>query len=150
MQRRDSVLRNGIQVTFRAIPLITGKAVLRVGLVVGNHRGVAMHLRENRGSSDRNTVSVRFSPGDHFQGMRKVRRDKVMSSIEQQHRMPHGYTLVCQCQKPLHHCERQRCLDAVLINNLRGGFSECVLGEHLSARLCQGAATLLSDRFGVI
>ena len=144
------MLCDGIQMTSRAIPLVAGEAILRVSLVVGNHCGVAMHLRENRGSSDRNTVSVRFSPGDHFQGMRKVRRDKVMSSIEQQHRMPNGYTLVCQCQKPLHHCERQRCLDAVLVNNLRGGFSKCIVGEHFSARLSQGTATLLGDRFGVI
>ena len=150
MQRRDAVLRNGIEVTLRAIPLITGKAVLRVGLVVGNHRSVAMHLGEDGRRSYRDAVSVRFHPGDHPQGMRQVGCDKVMRSIEEQHGASHGYALVRQCPKPLHHCQRQRRLDAVLINNLRGGFSECVLGEHLSARLCQGAATLLGDRFGVI
>jgi hypothetical protein len=79
MQRSDPVLRNGIQMASRAIPLIAGKAVLRVGLVVSNHRGVAMHLGEDRRSSDRDAVSVRFRSGHHPQGMRKVRRDKVMS-----------------------------------------------------------------------
>lgn len=150
MQRGDAVLCNGIQVPSRAIPLIAGKPVLRVGLVVSNHRGVAMHLGEDRRSSDRDAVSVRFRSGHHPQGVRKVGCDKVMSSIEEQHGPSHGYTLMCQRQKPLHHCQRQRCLDAVLIDNLRGGFSECVLGKHLTAGLSQGTATLLGDRFGVI
>lgn len=150
MQRSDSVASNGLQVGTRAVTFVAVKPILRIRLMVGNHRLVAMDFCQHRGGSNRDAVSVCFCPGHHPQGVGKVGGQKVMGTIEEENRTPHRNTLAGKHSKSLHHSESQCPLDSVLINDIRRRFAQRMLRERLTKHFGQRSTSFFGDRLRVM